>query len=51
MLAITVTISLTGLANQLALSVIERTNEISMLRALGTRRGVIRMEIDRKSVV
>ena len=45
MLAITVTISLTGLANQLALSVIERTNEISMLRALGTRRGVIRTEI------
>ncbi|NEG96917.1 FtsX-like permease family protein [Bifidobacterium sp. SMB2] len=45
MLAITVIISLTGLANQLALSVIERTNEISMLRALGTRRGVIRTEI------
>ena len=45
MLAITVTISLTGLANQLALSVIERTNEISMLRALGTRRGAIRMSI------
>ncbi|KAB8287706.1 FtsX-like permease family protein [Bifidobacterium avesanii] len=45
MLAITVIISLTGLANQLALSVIEQTNEISMLRALGTRRGVIRTEI------
>ena len=45
MLAITVIISLTGLANQLALAVIERTNGISMLRALGTRRGVIRTEI------
>ncbi|MBT1171942.1 FtsX-like permease family protein [Bifidobacterium sp. MA2] len=45
MLAITIIISLTGLVNQLALSVIERTSEISMLRALGTRRGVIHAEI------
>ncbi|WP_239512571.1 hypothetical protein [Bifidobacterium avesanii] len=29
-------ISLTGLVNRLALPVFERTNEISMLRALGT---------------
>ena len=45
MLAITVIISLTGLANQLALAVIERTSEISMLRALGVRRGTVRAEI------
>jgi putative ABC transport system permease protein len=45
MLAITVLISLAGITNQLMLSVIERTNEISMLRALGTRRGIIRNSI------
>lgn len=51
MLAITVIISLTGLANQLALSVAERRAEISMLRALGARRGVVRLSIAWEALV
>ncbi|WP_019872528.1 ABC transporter permease [Salinispora oceanensis] len=39
MLGVTVIISLLGVANLLGLSVIERTPELALLRALGTRRG------------
>ncbi|GGM06058.1 ABC transporter permease [Micromonospora yangpuensis] len=39
MLAVTVLIAMLGIANLLGLSVLERTREIALLRALGTRRG------------
>ena len=42
MLLVTVLIAVVGLANILRLSVVERTVEIALLRALGTRRGMIR---------
>ncbi|WP_018215852.1 ABC transporter permease [Salinispora vitiensis] len=42
MLGVTVIISLLGVANLLGLSVIERTPELALLRALGTRRGRLR---------
>ena len=51
MLAVTVLISLAGLTNQLALAITERSREISMLRALGTRRGVIRGSIAWEALV
>ncbi|NMM94363.1 FtsX-like permease family protein [Bifidobacterium oedipodis] len=51
MLAVTVLISLAGLTNQLALAITERSREISMLRALGTRRSVIRGSIAWEALV
>jgi putative ABC transport system permease protein len=42
MLAVTVIIALLGIANLLGLSVIERTREMALLRALGTRRARLR---------
>ncbi|MBQ1075824.1 FtsX-like permease family protein [Micromonospora sp. C31] len=42
MLGVTVIIALLGIANLLGLSVIERTQEMALLRALGTRRGRLR---------
>lgn len=42
MLGVTVIISLLGVANLLGLSVVERTPELVLLRALGTRRGRLR---------
>jgi putative ABC transport system permease protein len=42
MLGVTVLIALLGIANLLGLSVIERTQEMALLRALGTRRGRLR---------
>ncbi|MCI4065307.1 ABC transporter permease [Micromonospora sp. R77] len=42
MLGVTVIIALLGIANLLGLSVIERTPEMALLRALGARRGRLR---------
>ncbi|MGC4806300.1 FtsX-like permease family protein [Micromonospora sp. DT233] len=42
MLAVTVVIAMLGIANLLGLSVVERTREMALLRALGTRRGRLR---------
>lgn len=50
MLALAVTISILGIINTLALSVVERTQEIGMLRAVGLQRGNIRMMIRLESL-
>jgi putative ABC transport system permease protein len=51
MLAVTVVIALLGIANLLGLSVIERTREMALLRALGIRRGRLRSMIAIEAVV
>ncbi|MGA4669996.1 ABC transporter permease [Propionibacteriaceae bacterium Y1923] len=43
LLAVAVTIALVGVANTLGLSVIERTRESALLRALGMKRGSLRI--------
>lgn len=50
MLGVTALIALLGLANLLGLSVIERTREFALLRALGTRRGRIRAMLAAEAV-
>ena len=45
LLGVTVVIALVGVSNTLSLSVIERTSQIGLLRALGALRGQIRADI------
>jgi putative ABC transport system permease protein len=51
LLALAVVIALFGIVNTLALSVIERTKEIGMLRAVGLRRGQMWLVVVLESVV
>lgn len=50
LLALAVIVAIIGIINTLALNVIERRQEIGMLRAVGTRRGQIRTMITLESV-
>ena len=51
LLALAITIAVLGVINTLALSVIERTREIGLLRALGTSRPQIRRLVRLESVL
>ena len=51
LLAMSVVISLFGIANSLFLSIHERTRELGVLRAIGTTRGQIRRVIRYESVI
>ncbi|NYI93951.1 putative ABC transport system permease protein [Streptomonospora nanhaiensis] len=51
MLGLAVLIAVFGIANTLALSVLERTRESAMLRALGLRRGQLRLMLALEAVV
>jgi putative ABC transport system permease protein len=51
LLALAVVIGVLGVANTLALSVVERTREIGLLRALGLTRGQLRMLIRTESAL
>jgi putative ABC transport system permease protein len=51
LLALAVVIAVLGIVNTLALSVLERTREIGLLRAVGTRRRQVRAMIRRESVL
>lgn len=50
LLALAVIVAIVGIVNTLALNVIERRQEIGMLRAVGTKRGQIRSMITLESV-
>ena len=51
LLATSIVIALTGMANTLALSVLERTRESALLRALGLTRGQLRQMISMEAVL
>ena len=51
LLGLALVIAVLGIVNTLALSVIERTREIGLLRAIGTGRGQVRLMITLESVV
>jgi putative ABC transport system permease protein len=51
LLGLSVVIAIFGVVNTLALSIIERTREIGMLRAVGTLRGQVRTMIRWESIV
>jgi putative ABC transport system permease protein len=51
MLAVDLLIAFLGIVNTMALSVVERTREIGLLRALGTLRGQVRPMVLIESVL
>jgi len=51
LLVLTVIIALLGIVNTLALSVVERTRELGLLRAIGMRRGQLAQMIAAESVI
>jgi putative ABC transport system permease protein len=51
LLALAVIVALIGIVNTLMLSVIERTREIGLLRAVGMRRGQVRAMVRSESVI
>ena len=51
LLALSVIVSLFGIVNTLVLSIYERTQELGMMRAIGTSRGQIRQMIRYESVI
>ena len=51
LLAVAVAIALVGVGNTLGLSVIERTRELALLRALGLRRGQLRLTLGIEAVL
>jgi putative ABC transport system permease protein len=51
LLALAVIIALLGIVNTLALSVVERTRELGLLRAIGMRRGQLGLMIAAESVI
>ena len=51
LLVLAVIIALLGIASTLALSVVERTRELGLLRAIGMRRGQVRRMIAAESVI
>ena len=51
LLGLALVIAVLGIVNTLALSVIERTREIGLLRAIGLSRGQLRRMITLESVV
>ena len=51
LLALSLIVSLFGMVNTLALSIIERTRELGMLRAVGLTRGQVRRMVRHESVI
>lgn len=51
LLVLAIVIALLGVVNTLALSVVERTREIGLLRAIGMRRGQVRQMITAEAVI
>lgn len=51
LLALTVIVALLGIVNTLALSIVERTRELGLLRAIGMRRGQLAQMIAAESVI
>ena len=51
LLALAIIIALLGIANALALSVVERTGELGLLRAIGMRRGQLAQMIAAESAI
>jgi putative ABC transport system permease protein len=51
LLALAVIIALLGIANTLALSIVERTRELGLLRAIGMRRGQLAQMVAAESVI
>ncbi|WP_285127292.1 FtsX-like permease family protein [Propionibacterium freudenreichii] len=51
LLGLAVVIAVLGIVNTLALSVVERTREIGLLRAVGMKRGQLRLMITLESVI
>ena len=51
LLALAIIIALLGIANTLALSIVERTRELGLLRAIGMRRGQLAQMIAAESVI
>lgn len=51
LLAVSVLVALVGIANTLSLSVLERTGELAVLRALGLTRGQLRRMLAGEAVV
>ncbi|MGN0065875.1 MAG: ABC transporter permease [Nocardioides sp.] len=51
LLALSVVIAVVGIVNTLTLSVVERTREIGLLRAVGLTRGMVRRMITAESVI
>ena len=51
LLVLAIVIALLGVVNTLALSVVERTREIGLLRAIGMRRGQVRQMVTAEAVI
>ncbi|MFD6950658.1 hypothetical protein A6A08_14095 [Nocardiopsis sp. TSRI0078] len=51
LLALTIVIAVFGIANTMALSVLERTRESALLRALGLSRGQMRLMLATEAVI
>jgi putative ABC transport system permease protein len=51
MLILAIVIALLGVVNTLALSIVERTREIGLLRAIGMRRGQLRLMVAAESMI
>lgn len=51
MLVLAIVIALLGVVNTLALSIVERTKEIGLLRAIGMRRGQLRQMVAAESMI
>jgi putative ABC transport system permease protein len=51
MLVLAIVIALLGVVNTLALSIVERTREIGLLRAIGMRRGQLRQMVAAESMI
>jgi putative ABC transport system permease protein len=51
LLVLAIVIALLGVVNTLALSIVERTREIGLLRAIGLRRGQLRLMVAAESVI